>query len=161
MLTAGAVLTRIQRAQGRLGSALRTCQEGLEFAAQSGHGVVLSAAVAHVGMAEVLYERGQLEQALHHAQQGISLGRQLTSTQALASSLATLAWIRQAMGDPAGASKAMDEAYQIIPSLEIVALHNPVPAERARLSLIQGDVKEVSRWVEEAGWEKTSAALAA
>jgi LuxR family maltose regulon positive regulatory protein len=153
MLTAGSVLGRIQRAQGRLEAALRTYQEGLEFAARSGPGVVLSAAVAHVGMAEVLYERNQLEQALNHAREGISLGRQLTSTQTLASGLATLAWIRQARGDPAGAREAMDEAYQVIPNREIVALHNPVPAERARLLLAQGDVQEVVRWVEERGLE--------
>ncbi|MEJ2557004.1 MAG: LuxR C-terminal-related transcriptional regulator [Anaerolineae bacterium] len=151
MLNASSVLGRMQRAQGRLEAAFRTYQEGLEFAAASGPGVVLSAAVAHVGMAEVLYERNQLEQALSHAREGISLGRQLTSTQTLASGLATLAWIRQARGDPAGAREAMDEAYQVIPNREIVALHNPVPAERARLLLAQRDVQEVVRWVEERG----------
>jgi LuxR family maltose regulon positive regulatory protein len=102
-------------------------------------------------MAEVFYERNQLEPALHHAREGISLGRQLTSTQALATGLATLAWIRQSLGDPAGAREAMDEAYQVMPNPEIVALHNPVPAERARLWLAQGDVKEAARWVEERG----------
>ncbi len=150
-LTAGSVLGRIQRAQGRLEAAFRTYQEGLEFAARTGPTVVLSAAAPHVGMAELFYERNQLEQALRHAGEGISLGRQLTSTQSLATGLATLAWIRKAMEDPAGAQEAMDEAYQVMPNLEIVALHNPVPAERARLLLAQGDVKEVARWVEERG----------
>ncbi len=154
MLTAGSVLGHIQRAQGHLEAALRTYQEGLEFAAQPGRSVVLSTGVAHVGMAEVFYERNQLEQALRHAREGISLGRQLTSTQTLASGLATLAWIRQARGDAAGAREAMDEAYQVIPNREIVALHNPVPAERARLLLAQGDVQEVARWVEERGLEE-------
>jgi LuxR family maltose regulon positive regulatory protein len=153
MLTAGSVLGRIQRGQGHLQAALRTYQEGLEFAARTGPGVGLSAAVAHVGMAEVLYERNQLEQALSHTREGISLGRQLTSTQTLASGLATLAWIRQARGDAAGAREAMDEAYQVISNREIVALHNPVPAERARLLLAQGDVQEVVHWVEERGLE--------
>jgi ATP/maltotriose-dependent transcriptional regulator MalT len=153
-LTAGSVLGRIQQAQGRLEAALRTYQECLEFATQTGPSVVLSAAVAHVGMAEVFYERDQLEQALRHANEGISLGRQLTSTQALASGLATLAWIRQARGDPAGAREAMDEAHQVIPSLEIVSLHNPVPAEQARLSLAQGNVKETARWVAKRGLDE-------
>jgi LuxR family maltose regulon positive regulatory protein len=65
-----------------------------------------------------------------------------------------MAWIRQAMGDPAGAREAMAEAYQVMPNLEIVALHNPVPAERARLLLAQGDVKEIARWVAERGLEE-------
>ncbi|HET7088934.1 MAG TPA: LuxR C-terminal-related transcriptional regulator [Anaerolineae bacterium] len=154
MLSAGSVLGRVQRAQGRLDAALRTYQKGLEFAAQTGSPVVLSAAMAHMGMAEVLYERNQLEQALRHVTEGISLGRQLTSTQSLATGLATLAWIRQARGDPAGALEAMDEAYQVMPALEVVALHNPVPAERARLWLAQGDVMEAARWVEAQGLEE-------
>jgi hypothetical protein len=51
--------------------------------------VVLRAAVTHEGMAEVFYERNKLEQALGHAMLGISLGRQLTSNQALATGLAS------------------------------------------------------------------------
>ena len=153
-LTAGSVLGRIQRAQGRLEAALRTYQEGLEFASWTGRTVVLSAAVAHVGMAEVFYERNQLDQALSQAREGISLGRQLTTTQALATGLATLAWIQQARGDPAGAREAMDEAHRVMSNLEIVALHNPVPAERARLLLAQGDVREAARWVDKRGLEE-------
>lgn len=146
MLTAGEVLGRIQRARGHLEAAFHTYQEGLEFAAQIGSSVVLSTAVAHVGMAEVCYERDQLEQALQHARRGISLGRQLTATRALARGLATLAWIRQARGDTSGAREAMNEAYRVIPGPEIIVLYNPVPAEQARLALAQGDVNEVSRW---------------
>jgi ATP/maltotriose-dependent transcriptional regulator MalT len=153
-LTAGSVLGRIQRAQGRLDAALRTYQEGLEFGARTGPTLVLSAAVAHVGMAEVLYERNHIEQALWHATQGIPLSRQLTSTQSLASGLATLAWILQAKGNTGGAREAMDEAYRVMLPVEVVALLNPVPAERARLLLAQGDVKEVARWVEERGLEE-------
>jgi len=155
LLTAGSVLGRIQRAQGHLEAAFRTYQEGLEFAALSSPAVVLSTAVAHVGIAEVLYERNQIEQALRHAREGISLGRQLTSKQTLATGLAILAWIRQARGDTGGAREAMDEAFQVIPSLDIIALHNPVPAERAKLRLIQGDQNEVARWVAERGLEET------
>jgi LuxR family maltose regulon positive regulatory protein len=48
----------------------------------------------------------------------------------------------------------MDEAYQAVPNREIVALHNPVPAERVRLLLVQGDVQEAARWVAERGLEE-------
>jgi LuxR family maltose regulon positive regulatory protein len=150
-LSAGAVLGRVQRAQGHLDAALRTYQEGLEFAARSGPTAMLSAAVAHLGMAEVLYQRNQLEQALRHATEGIRLGRQFTSTQTLASGLATLAWIRQASGDSAGALEAMDEAYRVMPTQDVVALHNPVLAERARLLLAQGEVLSAASWVEARG----------
>ncbi len=153
-LTAGSVLGHIQQAQGHLEAAFRTYQGGLEFAARMGPTVVLSAAVAHVGMAEVLYERNQLDQALHHAGEGISLGQQLTSTQALATGLATRARIRQAMRDSVGAQEAMDEAYQVMLPAEVVSLFSPVPAERARLLLAQGDVREAARWAEERGLQE-------
>src|SRR6266540_2680886 len=150
-LSAGAVLGQVQRAQGRLGVALRTYRQGLELASEAGRPVVLSAGMAHVGIAQVFYERDQLEDALRHATDGIALCRQLTFTQPLATALATLAWIRQARGDTAGARAAIGEAARAFPSPEIVALHNPVPAERARLLLAQGDLAEATRWVQEQG----------
>ncbi len=150
-LSAGSFLGRVQRAQGRLNAAFRTYQQGLEFASRADLSTAPSAGMAHLGMAEVYYERNELEQALRHATEGISLARQLTSTQSLASGLATLAWIRQAMRDSAAALKTMDEALQVLPNLAVVALQNPVPVERARLLLAQGNVSEAARWVEERG----------
>lgn len=150
-LSAGSFLGRVQCAQGRLSDALRTYEEGLEFAARIGPATAPSAALAHVGLAEVFYERNQLEPALRHATEGMALGRRLTSTQSLAGGLATLAWIRQALGDSAAARQAMEEAQQAMPNLEVVALQNPVPAERARLWLVQGDAREAARWMDERG----------
>jgi LuxR family maltose regulon positive regulatory protein len=150
-LSAGSALGRVQRAQGRLGAALHTYQEGIEFAARIGSAAVPTTAMAHVGMAEVFYQRNQLEQALHHATAGIPLGRQLISTLSPAIGLATLAWIRQAFGDPAGAQEAIDEAYQVMPAQGIAALHNPVPAERARLLLAQGNVRGAVDWADARG----------
>jgi LuxR family maltose regulon positive regulatory protein len=150
-LSAGAVLGQVQRAQGRLGAALHTYRQGLELASEAGRPVVLSAGMAHAGIAQVLYERDQLDDALRHATEAVALCGQLTSTQPLAIALATLAWIRQARADAAGARAAIGEAERAFPGREIVALHNPVPAERARLLLAQGDVVEAARWVEDRG----------
>jgi len=106
-------------------------------------------------MAEVLYERDRLDEAMSHVAEGIELCRRLTSAQALATGLATLAWMRQAMGDPAAAIETMEEAYHALPSLDVVSLYNPVPAERARLLLAQGDVSAAAAWVEERGLAET------
>jgi len=148
-LSAGSVLGRVQRAQGRLGGALRTYQEGLEFGAGAGRPKVLTVGEAHIGIAEVLYQRDRLDDAMSHVAEGIGLCRRLTSAQSLATGLATMAWIRQAMGDPAAAIEAMEEAYRVLPSLDVVSLHNPVPAQRARLLLAQGKVAAAANWVEE------------
>ena len=67
----------------------------------------------------------------------------------LAIGLATLAWIRQATGDPAGARAAIGEAMQAAPGPP--GLLNPVPAQRARLLLAQGDLSAAARWVQDCG----------
>jgi LuxR family maltose regulon positive regulatory protein len=59
--------------------------------------------VVHVGLAEILREQDELEAALDHASEGVELCRQLGYAQWQVTSLAALAWIRQARGDPAGA----------------------------------------------------------
>ena len=83
--------------------------------------------------------------------QGIPLCRQFVFTQPLATGLATLAWIRQARGDASGAWAAMCEAERAAPGPAVTALLNPVPAQRARLLLAQGDVTAGARWAEENG----------
>src|SRR5262249_58713382 len=88
---------------------------------------------AHGGVAEVLYERDELPAAHEHAAKGVTLCRQLAHTQPLATGLALLARIRWAQGDMAGAREAIGQAERVGLSPQIAALHNPVPAWRARL----------------------------
>ena len=63
--------------------------------------------------------------------------------------LLALAWIRQATGDPARALAAISEAEQASPGP--AGLLNPVPAQRARLLLAQGDLAGAARWVKDRG----------
>jgi LuxR family transcriptional regulator, maltose regulon positive regulatory protein len=109
------------------------------------------AGVACVGMAGVLYERDELDAALEYATEGVALCRQLVYTQPLVTGLVTLAWIRQRQGDQAGALDALGQAERVELSPSVVALLNPVPAQRARLALAQGDVDTAIRWVRTRG----------
>jgi LuxR family maltose regulon positive regulatory protein len=102
-----------------------------------------------VGLAEISYQRDELQTALRHATTGIDLCRQFAYTPPLAAGLATLAWIRQATGDPTGAMAAIEEAGQVSPGPP--GLLNPVPAQRARLLLAQGDIAAAARWTEDSG----------
>ena len=104
-----------------------------------------------MGLAEVLYERNELTAALDHATRGVTLCRQLAFTPPLATGLAVVARIRQAHGDAAGALEAMGEAGQAGLSPQVVALFNPVPSQRARLLLAQGDVPAAAQWATAAG----------
>jgi LuxR family maltose regulon positive regulatory protein len=143
-------LGHVQRAQGRLSTALRTHQQALEIAGETGQQPP-PAGITHVGLAEVLYERDELDTALGHATKSIELCRQLAFTLPLATSLAMLARIRQAQGDPAGALDAIGQAERVKLSPQVVALLNPVPVWRARLLLARGEVAEAARWANDRG----------
>jgi LuxR family transcriptional regulator, maltose regulon positive regulatory protein len=143
-------LGQVQRAQGNLDAALATYRQALDIAGEvSSQPPHLG--IAHVGLAEVLYERDELAAALDHATRGVTLCRQLAFTPPLAAGLAILARIRQAHGDEAAAMAAMGEAGQVELSPQVVALLNPVPAQRARLLLAQGEVTAASQWAKAAG----------
>ena len=142
-------LGEVQRAQSNLDAALATYRQALEEAGESSQTAITGP--AHVGLAQVLYERDEVAAALDHATRGVTLCQQLTFTAPLATGLATLAWIRQAQGDAAGARAAMEEAGQAAPGPGVAGLLNPVPAQRARLQLAQGDVGAAARWAQQRG----------
>jgi LuxR family transcriptional regulator, maltose regulon positive regulatory protein len=145
------MLGLVQQTQGKLGAALRTYREGLRLATESGRFSVYHAGEAHVGIAQVLYQRNQLEEALQHATQGVELCRQVIELTELDVALVTLAWIRQAMGDLDGALEAMEEARRTYARSDVVALAYPAHSEWARLLLAQGRVEEAARWTQERG----------
>ena len=144
-------LAQVQRSRGRLDAAARTSQRMLDITGNLGRRARPAAGLAHVSLAEVAYQRDELDSALHHVSQGIPLCRQWVYALPVASGLVTLAWVRQATGDPAGAMAAMSEAGQVAPGA--AGLLNPVPAQRARLLLAQGERDAAARWAEDSGLE--------
>jgi LuxR family transcriptional regulator, maltose regulon positive regulatory protein len=148
-LRACELLGHVQRARGRLDAALGTYRQGLEMAAAPGRPPLPAAGMAHVGLAEVAYQRGELDAAREQAGEGIALCRQLAYPRPLAAGLATLARVRQAEGDLPGALDALGEYRQGAPSVGVTGLLDPVPALRARLLLAQGDLAAAVRWTRE------------
>ena len=141
-------LVLIQLAQGRLDAAALTCEQALDSLVTSGR-PTSAAGPSYAGLAEIAYQRDELDVALRHATEGIALCRQFVYTPPLAGGLATLAMIRQATGDPAGALEAITEADQAAPGP--AGLLNPVPARRARLLLAQGDLPAATRFARDNG----------
>ena len=141
-------LALVRLAQGRLDAAVLTCEQALDSLVTSGRPLP-AAGPSHVGMADIAYQRDELDVARRHATEGIALCRQFVHTTPLANGLATLAMIRQATGDPAGAREAITEAGQASPGP--AGLLNPVPAQRARLLLAQGNLPGAARFPQENG----------
>ena len=148
LLTAWGIyqLGQVQRAQGRQDAAVRTYRETLDIAGVSG---TPPAGAAYVGLGEVAYHRNDLDSALRQVTEGIALCRQFLNPAPLATGLVTLAWIRQARGDPGRALEAMDEAGRAALGPGVTGLLDPVPAQRARLLLAQGEVAAADRWTSE------------
>lgn len=144
-------LGQVQQAQGRLDAALETYETVLTLDTAHTGPDAPAAGVAHIGMAQVAYQRNDLDEARRHACEGIARCRQFVYSQALATGLSTLARIHQAEADPAGARDAISEAIQVGPSADVVDLLNPVPSRRARLLLAQGDVNAAAEWATERG----------
>ena len=142
-------LVLIQRAQGRLDAAVQTCEQALDSLVTSGQPAP-AAGLGYVGLAEVAYQRNELDSALRHATEGIALCRKFVYSVALADGLATLAMIRQATGDPAGALEAITEAQQAAPGP--AGLLNPAPARWARLLLARGDLAAAASFAQENGF---------
>jgi LuxR family maltose regulon positive regulatory protein len=81
----------------------------------------------------------------------VSLCRDLAFALPLAIGLTVMARIRQVHGDASGALEAMSEAARVELSPQVIALLNPVPAQRARLLLALGDVNAAAAWTAAAG----------
>jgi LuxR family maltose regulon positive regulatory protein len=134
-------LAEIQRGQGKLGAARRTYRESLELATAGDGSSPFHEAEAHIGIAEVLYERDQLEDALEHVRRSIERSGQETWFRQR--QLIAQAWIHQALAAPEAALEAMDDALRAPPSPSDPA------AERARLLLAQGRIADTEEWAEE------------
>jgi LuxR family maltose regulon positive regulatory protein len=143
------LLGQVQRAQGDLDASARTCRQALEMIAVPGRPPPPAAGPAYVGLGEVAYQRNELDTALRRITEGITLCRQFAYAPPLGTGLVTLAWIRQANGDPGGALAAIAEAKQASPGP--ASPLNPVPAQRARVLLAQGDLAAAARWTQENG----------
>ena len=141
-------LALLRRAQGRLDAAALTCEQALDSLVTSGRPPPAAGPGAWAWPRSPTSGTNSIV-ALRHATEGIALCRQFVYTTPLANGLATLAMIRQATGDPAGALEAITEAGQASPGP--VGLLNPVPAQRARLLLAQGDLAAAARFPQENG----------
>ncbi len=142
-------LAQVQRALGRLDAAVQTYEQALEAIAVPGRPLPPTAGPVYLGLAEVAYQQNELDRALAYVTEGIALSRQFLYGPSPAPGWVTLAWIRQAAGDPAGALEAIGEAEPASPVP--AGLLYPAPAQRARLLLAQGDVAAAARWTHETG----------
>jgi LuxR family maltose regulon positive regulatory protein len=102
-------------------------------------------------MAEIAYQRGQLDIAFKHATEATTLCSSLVYRRPFAAALATLARVQRAKGDTAAAMDTLARDPRVAPSRGVTGLLNPIPSLRARLMLATGDVAAARRWATDRG----------
>jgi LuxR family transcriptional regulator, maltose regulon positive regulatory protein len=85
----------VQRAQARLDAAAATYQQALEITTPPGRPALPAAGIAYVGLAEVAYQRDELNAALRDATEGVAACRQFPYVQPLANRTEAVTRARQ------------------------------------------------------------------
>ena len=137
-------------AQGRLGDAMSTYEQGLRRATAGAPPVLRGAADMHVGIAELLRERNDLDGAFQHLVMAQELGEHLAFPKNPYRRRVVMARLLQAQGDLPGALDLLDEAERVYDT-DFSPAVQPIPAVRARMHLVMGRVGDAVRWAGERG----------
>jgi len=141
-------LTDIMVAQGRLREAQRTYLQLLEAVKKRGDSEVQEAAVLHLGLSELYFERGDMEAARQHLQKSEQLGEQPAFPPWYRHWICAHIRLMGIQGD-------YDGAIETLIGAEHLYYRHPIPDVRplsaliARMRLAQGKLDEVLRWVDE------------
>jgi LuxR family maltose regulon positive regulatory protein len=142
-------LADIRRAQGRLTDALHTYQVALESAAASPSTEPLrGTADMHVGLAGLLLERNDLEGARRHLTAAQNLGEHNGLPQNPYRRRVVMSRLRAAEGDLDDALALLDEADRVYNG-DFAPNVAPVPAVRARLRLLRGELAPAQEWAQQ------------
>jgi LuxR family maltose regulon positive regulatory protein len=143
-------LADIRRRQGRLGDAMHTYEQALQFASEQGGSVLRGTADMYVGISEIHRERNDLPTATQCLLRSQELGEHLGLPQNPYRWRVAMARIREAEGDLGAALDLLNEAERLYVS-DFFPNVRPVPAWRARVWVEQGALGEALGWVRERG----------
>jgi LuxR family maltose regulon positive regulatory protein len=150
-IAAGSIgrLASVQSMQGQLIQAMNTCTRGLDLVEEMA-GKPPMTGLIHAELGNLLYERNNLDSALHHLQEGINLAKPWNFTEAFLPGYTGLARTRAAMGDWDGAFAALNE-LAALGEFNTALVMPDVELLRASLWVAQGKVDAADSWVMDAG----------
>ena len=144
-------LAHVQKLQGQLHLADQTYRQALQQARERS-GDLPAIGPAYIGRGNLEYEWNHLDAATSLFQEGIKLCERTGNRRAILQAFISLAFIKQAQGDAAGASAIRQQVVQFTERQNISRYRNAqVEAFWAWLSLMQGDEEGVLRWLQGCG----------
>jgi LuxR family maltose regulon positive regulatory protein len=134
-----------------LNQAINTFQTAIEHISElGGEGLPLTGH-AYVGLAEILLEKNELDNALAHVSDGIQRGEQVNDADALREGYLIKARILAAMGDERGAESAIETGVEIARRLPDTACFQESQAWAAILRIAEGDIASATNWASSRG----------
>jgi len=131
--------------QGRLVEAQTLLAQAFHIAGVREQDRVPVTAVVHVGLAELLYERNELEAALQQAIMGVELGEQSGEIKAVLTGCCIQALIYAALKKPEHAWELLWKAEQVAIVGQVPWLHDQLVATTVQVALAQKDVGSAKR----------------
>lgn len=132
-------------AQGELRRAIESYRGLLKYAEDLGRPVPAGVAELHVGLAELLLERGERSEASEHLQAADSLGQGAVLPGDESRMAANRARVMLALGDLGQAMELLDEAARLYVPVPVPDVR-PLGAVRARVWLALGRLAEAKAW---------------
>jgi LuxR family maltose regulon positive regulatory protein len=144
-------LTYLQRARGKVGAAIGSCEQAIAWsAARNAPNHPFTAAV-HLGLADLRRERNELAQAAYHLNEAFARSTTWNLLISQVSGLYVQARLQGAQGNAVAALATLDEAAELLPPQGIAWIAPLLDAYRAQLWMAQGRLDTAAEWVERAG----------
>ena len=144
-----AMHARVRAEQGRLREADEAFRRALRLLTEGGFGLLPAAGVVHIGMADLLYERDDLDAAERELEMGVDLAERTGEVSTLVWAYVTLSRTSRAQGDDKGALEIARRAEGVArdsgAELQIAIALNWM----TRLYLARGDLAEALALVKE------------
>ncbi|WP_308638373.1 LuxR C-terminal-related transcriptional regulator [Paenibacillus silvisoli] len=143
-------LADIRISQGRLLQAMRTCERGIQLAADHGKHLFQGTAAIYAIMSELCCERNELQAAMRHLQRSKELSERAGRPKAGYRWHVAMARLTEANGDPEGALAYLEEAERLYAS-DFFPNVRPVAAMKTRAWIAQGKLENALDWAREQG----------
>ncbi|MCD6053466.1 MAG: ATP-dependent transcriptional regulator [Rubrobacteraceae bacterium] len=140
---------RMQAQLGRLREAEVQFRRAMRFVTEEGVELLPAAGAVHIGMADLRYERNDLDGAERELKRGIELAEQTREVSNLVWGYVTLSRVKRARGDEEGALEMTHEAERVARASDADLQIAIVEAWMARLGQARGDLAETAAFEQE------------